>query len=796
MARKDSSKPRYEKRESLHLALLLLLSFAVMTVANRSLAATAYGELQDRPAPVYRCPSPTLPCADPNVFNITVAVHFNASNAELTAIQNLITAGSEMLFDATDGQAYIGEAFIYNNAFGTDADLRIYDDAVSGDVWWGANTGSWKVGGSIHVSMNFVTAESAPGESLAHEFIHLAFDARDEYQTLGGASGTASCPHATTIAGGEASCLMDNGGTGASDGPFSELCWGHGDPADLTDVSGGNHDANNVTEQSMSRSNRSCWDQVVWSWPDHFLMPAGAPDPAAMGSSVPTTHFVMVDDAVRVVLVLDESGSMSLESPSRMERLKVAANDFVSFAENGTELGIVSFSTDAAPASGHASVAIASLGAVRTTWTNAINALSPGGLTNIGDGLQRARDMIMAAGGVTANTCIVLMTDGVNNRPWPDPAVHLSGVLATLLADGIPVYVTCTGGDLGLSSQCSEIAAATGGFYVDSADSADLPQAFTDFHEKISGRQALNSRSGLLSKPESQTVFVEEDSESATFTLQWDQEGAVADMVVIDPEGGQHDSLFMPQGRYARVEKPISGEWQMFVDARPTDSAYVTRAYTRNAIHSLNAAVRHPVVLPGKDIHVYAYPRSHGGPITNPNASIKCSILLPNGETDTMELHDRGPDGNSEGDDLAGDGIFTGVYNNTKLKGPYRFHLRADIEKWSQGTDRYKYDPDMMSPRFVREVRVSAAVGEPGDVPPTTIESITRPKAVRIRWYTEPDVRYTVNFSDHPKDTGKPIATVSGTGGLVEWFDDGSETGSDPNDPRVRQRYYRISRDQ
>ncbi len=797
MARQHLSRLTLGSSRSLHLPLLVAVSFGVMSVADRSLAATAYGELQDRPAPVYRCPSPTLPCTDPNVFNITVAVHFNASNAELTAIQNLITAGSEILFDVTDGQAYIGEAFIYNNAFGTDADLRIYDNAVSGNVWWGANTGSWKVGGSIHVSINYVLAESAPGETLAHEFVHLAFDARDEYQTLGGDSGTASCPHATTMAGGEASCLMDNGGTGASDGPFSELCWGHGDPGDLTDVSGGNHDANNVTEQSMSRSNRSCWDQVVWSWPDHFLMPSAAPDPAAMGETVPTTHFVMVDDAVRVVLVLDESGSMSLESPSRMERLKVAANDFVSLAENGTELGIVSFSTDAAPASGHASVAIASLGAVRATWISAINALSPGGLTNIGDGLQRARDMIMTAGGVTANTYIVLMTDGINNRPWPDPGSDLDAKLAMLLADGIPVYVTCTGGDLGLSSQCSEIATATGGFYVDSADAADLPEAFTDFHERISGREAVESISGSLREVKPTKVFVDEGSESVTFTLVWHDQKAEATMTIIDPAGGQHRARNMPQGLYARFVKPQQGEWELIVNPYGEVSSYcVARTYTRNRVQSLTAAVRHPVVLPGEGIYVYAYPRSLGGGVTHPEQTIKCRVLLPNGETDFFELRDQGPDGNSEGDDLAEDGIFTGVYTNTKLKGPYRFLVWANIEKWLQYTDRSKYDPDLLSPRFTREVRLSAAVGEPGDFPRTTIESITRPKAVRIRWYSEPDVKYTVNFSDHPKDRGKPVAIVGGTGGLVEWFDDGSETGSDPNDPRVRQRYYRISRDQ
>ena len=788
----SSLKRMRSKGQTLCLVLSLLVSFGAIGIpAVTHAAGTAEGEIQDRPAPVYRCPSPALPSTDPNVFNISVAVHFNASNAQLAVIENLISNGSAFLFDVTDGQAEIGEAFIYNNAFGAIADLHIYPS--TSDTWWVANTGQWKVGGGIHISYNYISDARAP-ESLAHEFTHLVFDARDEYEAraagCGDVVGAAHCPDAAAIGAGEVPCLMGS----RSDGIRSEYCWGQGNPADLTDMSGGNHDATNVTEQSRCRSNRSVWHQVVWSWPDHFVMPAGAPDPDAMGATVSPTKFIRADDTVRVVLVLDESGSMSLESPSRMERLKVAANDFVSLAENGTELGIVSFSTDADPASGHASVAIDALGADRSDWSDAINDLTPGGLTNIGDGLQRARNMIMTAGGVTASTYIVLMSDGVNNRPWPDPATHLDGVLATLLADGIPVYVTCTGGDLGLSSQCSEIATATGGFYVDSADADDLPQSFTDFHEKISGREAVDSDTGSFLKPaEFRKVFVEEGSDSVTFTLLWDDAKTDAMMAIIDPSGGQHISMPIPQGRYARIAKPMPGEWEIIIEPRgESSSRYVARAYTRNAIQSLTAAVRRPVVLPGEDIYVYAYPRSIGGGVTNPQANIRCTVLLPNGEMDTMDLHDRGLDPAGKGDDLPEDGIFTGVYSNTKLKGPYRFHIRADIEKWSQSTDREKYDPDLMSPRFVREARVSAAVGEPGDVPPTTIESITRPKAVRIRWYTEPDVKYTITFSDNPHDIGKPVATVGGTGGLVEWFDDGTETGSHPTDPRVRNRYYRI----
>ena len=45
-------------------------------------------------------------------------------------------------------------------------------------TWWWADTGDWQLAGSMHVSINWVQSEAAPGETLAHEFVHLAFDAR------------------------------------------------------------------------------------------------------------------------------------------------------------------------------------------------------------------------------------------------------------------------------------------------------------------------------------------------------------------------------------------------------------------------------------------------------------------------------------------------------------------------------------------------------------------------------------------------------------------------------------------
>ncbi len=756
-------------------AMIPLLLLAASPLLTRAVLAqgTAEGDIEKRAAPVGRryclggtsggdlcnedgdCPGST--CTDTNVFNLSVAVHYDAPAADLTAIENLLTGASASVFDALDGQAEIGQATIHNNAFGTlQADLRVYPSTCTSGtnvggacntdancppntganrgecgVWWWSNTGSFKNSGSMHVSTNNIVAAGAGGGPiLAHEFVHLVFDARDEYQTrpgcgnVAGATGTAACPH---TAAGQPACLMDDGN--------DELCWGQGDPGNLADMTGGNHDATNVTEQSECRDDRSCWDQVVWSWPSVFLKPAGAPDPAANGDVVADTHFVNTSDTVRVVLVLDESGSMNEESPKRIERLKVAAKDFIALAEDGTEVGIVSYATDAEPTSGRASVPIAALGANRAAWNNAIDGLSPDTRTNIGDGLEKAEDMIVTAGGVTANTFIVLMTDGRNNEPWPQSNADddLDAKVADLLGAGIPVYVTCTGSDPGLDSQCAEIGAGTGGFYVDSADAARLPEAFVEYHERITGHEAIDSMEGNLAKlgdNNPKTFHVDEGSEAITFTLQWHEPSARATMSVTDPGGTTHQTIDMPQGRYLKVKNPRPGDWRITIDPSGTvNSKFVVRAFTRHRSSNLPAAVRYPSVLPGEEIFVYAYPKNLGRSVTHPTEAIVARVTLPDGSTDTLNLLDQGRDTSGKGDDIAGDGIFTGVYRNTAQKGAYNFLIRADIDKWHLGRDAHEYeDSTAECSRFVREIRLTAAVGharesvpDPEDGPPEAI---------------------------------------------------------------------------
>jgi hypothetical protein len=74
------------------------------------------------------------------------------------------------------------------------------------------------------------------------------------------------------------------------------------------------------------------------------------------------------------------------------------------------------------------------------------------------------------------------------------------------------------------------------------------------------------------------------------------------------------------------------------------------------------------------------------------------------------------------------------------------------------------------------------------------IESISYSIAegARITWESFAGANYTIQFTENLTAAWQSLSQLVGTGGLMEWLDDGTETGSHPGLASVLKRFYRL----
>lgn len=150
---------------------------------------------------------------------------------------------------------------------------------------------------------------------------------------------------------------------------------------------------------------------------------------------------------VAVQMVLDQSGSMAWAAGTsgltRLEVLKDAANLFATVIQTNNGLGIVRFDEDAYPPNDptYGGMAITRIlsDADRDTAHTAINAHGAHGATSVGDGLiMGANQIIGLPAGSYDNTAILLLTDGIENRPQSiADAIGVGAVNSTVFAVGL-----------------------------------------------------------------------------------------------------------------------------------------------------------------------------------------------------------------------------------------------------------------------------------------------------------------------------------------------------------------------
>ncbi|MBT6116553.1 MAG: VWA domain-containing protein, partial [Rhodospirillaceae bacterium] len=235
----------------------------------------------------------------------------------------------------------------------------------------------------------------------------------------------------------------------------------HANPAMTEFCSASNHDENGDTAHHAVHG-KSCWEviqETMLARYDHTML---LPDPAVPGDT--TQDFPIFFDLAkeaRIALVMDRSGSMSQNS--KMQGARFGVEQWIrASAEEGDFMSVSWFNESV-----ETPLALTSFdnAAALDGLVAQANDTAPGGYTNIRDGLYEAIAQIESRDGRAALQAIVLLTDGIHNRP---EGSSLLEAVPSLQEAGIAVYVIYLGGpetvELG---ELEQLALETGGAITD-----------------------------------------------------------------------------------------------------------------------------------------------------------------------------------------------------------------------------------------------------------------------------------------------------------------------------------------
>jgi uncharacterized protein (TIGR03437 family) len=604
------------------------------------------------------------------VYDFCVSVRFNANDADLQKIRDAFSRASQVLADATDGQQRFGTITIVNNS-GASETAEYWVNSGAGRAY--ATIGQYGVRGThvnLYFASNFQGTDGADGDSftIAHEHAHHSFGVVDEYSGPMVADG-ADCavrPEPNTLN----YCLMDNyfvrGGRqgGGSAYTLKEFCVA------------GNHDPDGNNFQSTWNM-QSCWQTIAAHPKRSATAPVGLP--VTTVPAVPAVMFKNGTADLRVMLVIDRSGSMDIES--RLGFAKSGANQFINFLRTNDSVGVVSFSSSSSL--NFPLTKITGVG-TKTAAKGTINALVADGTTNIGGGLQTAIDQFTAQTDRSCAEIIVLLTDGDHNTGTP-PA----SVIPKLQEEGITVITVGLGAGISTSGEVTlqNIASQTGGKFFRVSNAFGLSGLFLNLVFESYG-SGLLTRSPLALAPgqTSETnVLVEPGTSSATFATTFSQASANLTFSLRSPSGLVISEAMLPNfvtllkennSIAFQVNAPEAGTWKMLVTAGTGFQGQAeVIALAEHVGTQLIAAVKKETLTAPEAIEIQATPLFEGANVTG--AIVSGVVTRPDGTKVTIPFFDDGNIANA--DAVANDGIYGAKFSSYRGNGVYSFDIIALI---------------------------------------------------------------------------------------------------------------------
>ncbi len=447
---------------------------------------------------------------------------------------------------------------------------------------------------------------------------------------------------------------------------------------------------------------------------------------------------------IDVALVIDKSGSMG--NYGYMEPAKTAASTFVGLMQIGDRIGVVSFNQNATV---NFPLTTIISEATKTDAQNAISAITSGGATSIGGGIQEGQNQLNN-GNTSVHQGMILLSDGQQNSP---PMVE--DVLPTI-PENTDIYTIALGPN---SDQVllNDIAAQTGGFYSFAPDASGLQNIYNTIRANVTGQQVIANFSGSINQGQTITHNAPVDGSvtNATFAVTWP--GSDLDLELIDPNGriiNPDTALVDPDIEFSTgntyefytVNSPVAGDWTLKIIAidLPSGSEDYNASIIGTATLTMDVYFSKNEYGVGEPILISADINEEGTPILN--ASVTADVLTPtiasvmafrkyrnqsieeemtnNQESMTM-LHsiskngvvsyisDEGElfylnttitlfDDGAHGDGGANDGIYANYFTDTNIEGSYTFTVHASGVSPINGN-------------FTREATKSTVVNVPPD---------------------------------------------------------------------------------
>jgi hypothetical protein len=389
------------------------------------------------------------------------------------------------------------------------------------------------------------------------------------------------------------------------------------------------------------------------------------------------------------VLVIDRSGSMA--DDGKLDAAKNAARAFIDHTNVDDMIGVVSFETSAAVNYGLTTV---TGDPVWNAAKAAVNALTTGNTTALGQGAQYGYNELVADGKEDHDWSLALLSDGMENESpyWSDATV--SGVI---VPSRVVVHTVALGSDAD-TALLGDIAADTDGrafqagvdtlppYPAPAALEAPeatpgpnlpttLPNRLADVYKAIGEvnghQQRVWERTGYFCEKLVFEVPVEKGLPEAIFTVNWDNEKNPITMILTDP-GGSIVKHAPPDVRELtdathhqfRVLDPKPGVWVVDLRTNCANYLFTLSARSQTSMH-LGFGLPPAERTVGSKIPILVV-LADEKPILG--AMVVAVVQGPDVEIrQTVELYDDGR--HMDGD--ADDGVYGGVFTMTKMAGQY-----------------------------------------------------------------------------------------------------------------------------